>query len=147
MIDPSKTYRTRDGQPVRIYATDGVGTSPIHGAYYSTMFKGYIFCGWDQDGEPTTDGPPERVGLVEVTLSDELRDQIPWETLRPEIRWVAMDDEGDWHGFTEDEPIRKSEGYWMRSGLGTVFHLRAISMPKVDPDRWDETLVERPEDT
>jgi hypothetical protein len=32
MIDKSKTYRTRDGREVRIYATDGVGRYSVHGA-------------------------------------------------------------------------------------------------------------------
>lgn len=32
MIDPSKTYRTRNGREVRIYATDGGGSNPVHGA-------------------------------------------------------------------------------------------------------------------
>ena len=33
MIEITKTYCTRCGYPVRIYATDGVGAYPIHGAY------------------------------------------------------------------------------------------------------------------
>lgn len=33
MIDKNKQYKTRCGYPVRIYATDGVGAYPIHGAY------------------------------------------------------------------------------------------------------------------
>ncbi len=32
MIDPKKQYRTRDGREVRIYAVDGGGHKPIHGA-------------------------------------------------------------------------------------------------------------------
>ena len=32
MIDPKKTYRTRDGREVRIYAVDGGGEVPVHGA-------------------------------------------------------------------------------------------------------------------
>lgn len=32
MISKDKTYRTRDGREVRIYATDGSGSRPIHGA-------------------------------------------------------------------------------------------------------------------
>ena len=32
MISKDKTYRTRDGREVRIYATDGAGSWPIHGA-------------------------------------------------------------------------------------------------------------------
>lgn len=33
MIDKSKTYRTRDGREVRIYATDGGGHTTVHGAF------------------------------------------------------------------------------------------------------------------
>ena len=32
MIDMKKKYRTKDGREVRIYATDGVGHYPVHGA-------------------------------------------------------------------------------------------------------------------
>jgi hypothetical protein len=32
MIDPKKQYRTRDGREVRIYAVDGGGEFPVHGA-------------------------------------------------------------------------------------------------------------------
>ena len=32
MISKDKTYRTRDGREVRIYATDGGGDYPVHGA-------------------------------------------------------------------------------------------------------------------
>lgn len=32
MIDPAKTYRTREGLEVRIYAVDGGGRWPVHGA-------------------------------------------------------------------------------------------------------------------
>jgi hypothetical protein len=32
MIDITKKYKTRDGREVRIYATDGGGHRPVHGA-------------------------------------------------------------------------------------------------------------------
>ena len=32
MIDKNKQYRTRDGREVRIYAVDGGGERPVHGA-------------------------------------------------------------------------------------------------------------------
>jgi len=32
MIDKTKTYRTRDGREVRIYATDGVEGEEVHGS-------------------------------------------------------------------------------------------------------------------
>lgn len=37
MIDLKKEYRTRDGHEVRIYAVDGNGRHPIHGAYLEGM--------------------------------------------------------------------------------------------------------------
>ncbi len=33
IIDLNKTYKTRDGRPVRIYCVDGGGNYPVHGAY------------------------------------------------------------------------------------------------------------------
>ena len=42
MIDINKEYKTRDGRPVRLYATDGGGKSPVHGA----VKKPYV--GWVQ---------------------------------------------------------------------------------------------------
>jgi hypothetical protein len=32
MINKDKQYKTRDGREVRIYATDGTGVFPVHGA-------------------------------------------------------------------------------------------------------------------
>ena len=38
MTDINKKYRTRDGREVRIYATDGVGVTTIHGAIYKPFY-------------------------------------------------------------------------------------------------------------
>ena len=38
MIDKNRTYRTRDGREVRIYATDGNGNSAVHGAIYKDFY-------------------------------------------------------------------------------------------------------------
>lgn len=54
MIDKTKTYRTRDGREVRIYATDGNGERPIHGAVLSEM--GWTCFTWMGDGKYTGDG-------------------------------------------------------------------------------------------
>ena len=37
MFDKAKTYKTRDGREVRIYATDGGGSHGIHGAVFTKM--------------------------------------------------------------------------------------------------------------
>jgi hypothetical protein len=59
MIDINKKYRTRDGREVRIYATDGHETYPIHGAI---MDQGWCPHHWMPDGR----GAFERFDLIEV---------------------------------------------------------------------------------
>lgn len=59
MIDKSKTYRTRDGHEVRIYATDGCPDLPVHGAV--KLEDGWEVCGWRSDG---------RLGGYTITDSD-----------------------------------------------------------------------------
>ncbi len=48
MIDKSKTYKTRDGREVRIYATDGAGIRPVHGAIKTD--EGWVREDWSSDG-------------------------------------------------------------------------------------------------
>ena len=60
MIDKSKTYRTRDGREVRIYATDGDRHAPIHGAISHpdgswTMLSWLEDGGWCKDHETNFD--------------------------------------------------------------------------------------------
>lgn len=48
MVSKDKTYRTRDGREVRIYATDGSGSRPIHGAINSNGY--WVAHTWGSDG-------------------------------------------------------------------------------------------------
>jgi hypothetical protein len=48
MIDPKKQYKTRDGREVRIYAVDGEGQYPIHGAIREPC--GWVSAKWTRDG-------------------------------------------------------------------------------------------------
>jgi hypothetical protein len=48
MIDMNKKYKTRDGREVRIYATDGRGTYPAHGAIEIT--EGWESTSWTAGG-------------------------------------------------------------------------------------------------
>jgi hypothetical protein len=62
MIDPKKLYRTRDGREVRIYAVDGSGAVPVHGAIKNTY--GWEPYQWIKDGRSyLKDGPED---LIEV---------------------------------------------------------------------------------
>jgi hypothetical protein len=50
MIDKSKTYRTRDGREVRIYATDeGCGVASVHGAIKTKDGVWHVYS-WSEDG-------------------------------------------------------------------------------------------------
>ena len=49
MIDVTKTYRTRDGREVRIYAVDGRGNFPVHGAILNSSGR-WDMAGWNEIG-------------------------------------------------------------------------------------------------
>ena len=53
MIDKSKSYRTRDGREVRIYATDAGGHKPIHGAIREG--ENWVAYTWLYDGVAALD--------------------------------------------------------------------------------------------
>jgi hypothetical protein len=84
MIDINKKYRTRDGREVRIYATDGGGYWPIHGAIQLSC-SGWSPASWDDDGNAFNSF--HRDNLIEV---------------RPRHKrtvWVNVY-EGDWDAYT-----------------------------------------------
>lgn len=64
MIDKNKQYRTRDGREVRIYATDGIGSYPVHGACRGR--EGWTPEKWTAGGLFFYDGSRKDGDLVEV---------------------------------------------------------------------------------
>ena len=63
MIDPNKTYKTRDGREVRIYAVDGDAEGAIHGAILEKY--GWRICSWTDTGK-WLNGSVDRSDLIEV---------------------------------------------------------------------------------
>ena len=64
MIDISKKYRTRDGREVRIYALDGGGSHPVHGACKHPEAGGWVLSRWNEQGRISS---PDFLGdLIEV---------------------------------------------------------------------------------
>jgi hypothetical protein len=61
MIDKNKTYKTRDGREVRIYATDGRGIYPVHGAV--KVEDGWIPYTWQEIG---VEGVNNARDLIEI---------------------------------------------------------------------------------
>jgi hypothetical protein len=64
VIDKSKTYRTRDGKEVRIYATDGGGDYPVHGALCDNGI--WIVTSWTKEGRYYKNQPEHGLSLIEV---------------------------------------------------------------------------------
>ena len=62
MIDINKKYTTTEGKEVRIYATDGAGDYPIHGAVLDTTQ--WVLTKWRGDGRYASS--PHLHDLVEV---------------------------------------------------------------------------------
>jgi hypothetical protein len=61
-IDITKNYRTRDGREVRIYATDGGGGAPVHGAIKNGFWSPWQ---WMEHGSSSTRGT-NGADLIEV---------------------------------------------------------------------------------
>ena len=66
MIDIKKTYRTRNGRKVRIYATDGLPPHSVHGAFFSD--GEWHLTGWLSDGTIFCSGTDASrdIDLIEV---------------------------------------------------------------------------------
>jgi len=64
MISKDKTYKTRDGREVRIYATDGYGDNKVHGAVKED--SGWVIYAWYEDGRYALSDYKGRHDLIEV---------------------------------------------------------------------------------
>ena len=62
MISKDKQYKTKDGEEVRIYAIDGKGVFPIHGAVLRN--DGWEDQNWKQDG--SFNHPASCLDLIEI---------------------------------------------------------------------------------
>jgi hypothetical protein len=63
-ISKDKQYKTRDGREVRIYATDGGGAYPIHGAIKRP--EGWVGATWGSTGYVFSPGRGMLEDLIEV---------------------------------------------------------------------------------
>jgi len=65
MIDINKQYQTASGHQVRIYATDGAGMKPVHGAYNTDY--GWCIETWNENGVFFINLESSSLDLREVT--------------------------------------------------------------------------------
>ena len=86
MIDINKKYRTRGGNEVRIYATDGRGLHAIHGAFKD--HDEWRTCTWQENGVNfILEGPFD---LIEVKPRIK---RTMWLALYPKgVAWFSSED-------------------------------------------------------
>lgn len=131
--------QTKDGTPVRIYATDGgSGKNMVHGAI--RVYGGWQQAMWCEDGKQHTGPVPDFPGQFYLDLHD-WRDDIPWQCLKEEVQWVAMDDSNHWFGYSKEPTIK--DDFWAKTG-GVVRDLQGIKMPT--PPDWQNSKTKRPEE-
>jgi hypothetical protein len=90
MINKNKTYKTRDGREVRIYATDGAMPRPVHGAVKSSYDSTWHSFQWHEDGRLVHN-------VLAVDLSDLIEDRprhkrTVWVTVYPMNRYYISDE-------------------------------------------------------
>ena len=115
MISKDKTYRTRDGREVRIYATDGHPGEPVHGAFqdYSCAWNSAM---WRHDGS----------NVHGITAADLIE-------VKPRIKrtfWMNVYPENDIRPYEDKYVADACES--LRSVMGNVS--RRIACVKVEID-------------
>lgn len=94
-IEVGKTYKTRGGLPVRIYAVDGYGIYPIHGAILRDY--GWEICKWTSDGKSIAYGE----SVIDIVL-----EAPPFEfdksVLPKWARGICMTENGEWFYYNEN---------------------------------------------
>jgi len=134
--------QTKDGTPVRIYATDGGFTQTIlHGAVQTS--KGWQIAIWDNSGYFA--GPAILFTALNNDLDLDLHDwweDIPWEYLEDWIQCVVMDPQNQWFGGTINAFEIEKDGICGITGESIIM-ISGIKMPM--PPDWQNSKVKRPE--
>ena len=137
-INPGETWLTYGGMHATIYAVNGGGGFPIHGAVATPC--GPRVRAWTAEGC--------LVGAIHRAQDDlkrryDWRQELApiWAVLEPEWRWVGRNATRQWYLYCV-QPVRGSAGF--RSMLGVQVSLAHMHMP--DPAcEWFDTLTERPD--
>ena len=81
-ISKDKEYKTADGQEVRIYATDGNASYPVHGARRCKL--GWVVESWTANGICSGNDRSSGIDLVEISK---------WDDFNIDDRVVVWDDQ------------------------------------------------------
>lgn len=141
-MKPEEATQTKDGKPVRIYATDGGGEYPVHGAIWNYEFSQWVLLQWSLNGVfISRDG--EKLPPLDLDLTD-WKDEIPWECIKKEIKYVAKWKNGGWLGFRRMPTLSIEGTSWVCDLNSSCYSLSAVKMPE-GPKDWTQALAKRPE--
>lgn len=125
--------KTRGGHPVRIYAEDGAGVFPIHGATYRD--KGWKLECWMMNGKCSHDGALADRDLIPTVPIIDWSKQPDW------CKAVARGKSGRWWRYD-------SAPHLSASGLDPTGHFTQLMHPSEYPafdGKWEDSLCVRPE--
>ena len=89
MISLDKNYRTKDGKEVRLYAIDGRGSNPVHGAILGG--NGWLSSVWSESGKFAY----ANQDLIEVVMIPEY--------------WVVFESDGIVSHVTHSDPFNRMD--------------------------------------
>lgn len=135
-LKPGEIWRRRDGGKARIYATDGTEPFPVHGA--TEHEDGWRLDSWTSKGSFWLNEKSDFDLIQKYDWREELKPI--WAVLKPEYRYIAMDESKTWNAFTEE--TKHGVAVWEAFGDHTPLYGLALPTPNCP---WYETLTERPE--
>lgn len=138
-VKPGAFVKLRDGSKARIYATDGVDSSPIHGAVFSCEY--WRIQQWTGNLEALRGWTECQAGDIVGPWIDKPNCDKLWPLLPPWIKYLAMDDDSIWNGYSHKPKIGISVYHCTESGHNYC------SIPKeyapIYSGGWKDSLVER----
>lgn len=136
-IQPGKFYKTRSGLRVRIYANDGGGNLPIHGAFEDGKDFWRLQNWHCNGGRVWDDGYEDELDIVSEWPNFEFDWSGPpkWAD-----RWVAKDGPGEWYCYAEKPSVEPNAQVW-RFAKG--WPIPKEFAPKFTGD-WTDSLHENP---
>ena len=137
-IDKNRTYTTRDGRAVRIYATDANEDFPVHGAVKTS--EGWELKSWTSDGVWMT-SPHNASNLIEALKPNgipvDLPDPPEVEGYTWEARgwgWLCAPAKGASIEPLDENPkwFESVSGTWKASGSVHHFYIEYIPTPAIE---------------
>ena len=140
---PGEIWLTRDGTKARIYAVDGGGNHPVHGAAH--MDGRWQMSSWREDGFRW--GGEDSESPYDLIQKYDWREELApiWAVLKPEYTAMAMNARREWFACTtKDSEIEN--GGWVLLSYVEYVSLTGLTLPTPNCD-WTETWTMRPDVT